>query len=111
MDFENNDFIVRVRPMIDNTSWEGHVDVSIITGSQNDLDDESYGQLMYLCKMICAAIPILENDENLCKFFSDWVDSNLEDTPADYGEKEVEIVHEKDNLIRLNFGTPTKGSA
>ena len=107
-----DDFVIRVRPMTDQNEWSGYIDISIITSSENSLSDDSYMQLMHLCKMICATAPIMEQDSDLGEFVSDWVTSNIDNKEFSFEEeKEVEITHEDGNVIRLNFGTQTKGSA
>ena len=114
MDFDDNitgqDFLVRVRPMMSGSEWSGQIDMSIITSADNDLDDESYGQLLHLCKMICATVPIMENDEAFGDFVHNWVLENIDgEMPKE--DKQVDITHEDGNVVRLSFGTRTKGSA
>jgi len=108
--FNDNDFVIRIRPMGSNDSWSGQVDISIITSADNNLDDESYSQLIHLTKMMCATVPIMEDDESLAAYISDWVVANID---GDYEEEEktVDITHEDGNVVRLSFGTPTKGQA
>lgn len=109
---EPNDFVVRIRPMSSNNSWNGQIDISIITSADNDLDDESYGQMLHLTKMICATVPIMEGDTSLADYISDWVMENIDGEYLDEPDaKSVDITHEDGNVVRLNFGTPTKGRA
>jgi hypothetical protein len=109
---KDNDFVVRIRPFTVGDEWTGQIDVSIITSSGNTLDDESYGQLLHLTKMVCSTIPMMEQDTDLGNRVSDWVLEHLEgEIVDDEDTTEVEIKHEADNVVRLNFGTPTKGSA
>lgn len=107
-----DDFVIRIRPMTDQNEWLGQIDISIITSSENSLSDDSYGQLLHLCKMICATVPIMEQDSDLGEFVSDWVNANIDNQEYSFEEeKEVEITHEDGNVVRLNFRTPTKGNA
>jgi len=109
---EEDDFVIRIRPSILGNEWSGNVDISIITSSKNSLSDDSYGQLLHLCKMICATVPIMEQDNDLGEFVSDWVVANIDNMEYEFEEeKTVEITHEGGNVVRLNFGTPTKGNA
>jgi len=114
MTFDDNitgqDFLVRVRPMMSGNEWSGQIDMSIITSADNDLDDESYGQLLHLCKMICATVPIMENDEVFGDFVHNWVLENIDGEQPEE-KRAVDITHEDDNVVRLSFGTRTKGSA
>lgn len=111
--FEANDFVIRIRPSTIGDEWTGEIDVSMITASDNSLDDESYGQLMHLTRMVCSTIPMMEQDPELGNRVHEWAMTNLDDSPADFTQdnEEVEVTHEGDNVFRLNFGTPTKGSA
>lgn len=108
---EGTDFIVRVRPMMTGNDWNGQIDMSIITSADNDLDDESYGQLLHLCKMICATVPIMENDEVFGDFVHNWVLENIDGEQTQEEDKQVDITHEDGNVVRLAFGTQTKGNA
>ena len=63
MSFEDEDFIIRVRPGLDGEEWTGEIDISIIAGGENPLNDEGYGQVMHFCKMMCSTVPIMEKDE------------------------------------------------
>ena len=62
---KDEDFVIRVRPTVDNGEWTGEVDISIIAGADNPLDDEGYSQLMHFCKMVCSTVPIMEADETI----------------------------------------------
>jgi hypothetical protein len=115
MTFDDNitgqDFLVRVRPMMSGDEWSGQIDMSIITSIDNNLDDESYGQILHLCKMICATVPIMENDEVFGDFVHSWVLENIDGEQSEEEEKAVDITHEDGNVVRLSFATRTKGSA
>ena len=45
MSFEDEDFIIRVRPGLDGEEWTGEIDISIISQGENPLNDEGYGQV------------------------------------------------------------------
>ena len=62
---DEGDFVIRVRPTEVDGEWTGEVDISIISQANNPLNDEGYTQLMHFCKMMCATIPIMEQDESL----------------------------------------------
>ena len=47
IDFEPNDFIIRITPVLDeNNKWVGELRVGTITTDDNTLDDEDYSHLM-----------------------------------------------------------------
>jgi len=112
---KDEDFLIRVRPFHKNNEWTGEVDISIVASSDNPLDDDSLDELMHFCTMVCSTVPLMETDEALRNRVHDYVMDCYESTTGDIAikldEKEVDITHEGDNIVRLNFGTSTKGSA
>lgn len=107
----SEDFLIRVSPSMLGNEWDGQIDISIITSQENSLDDESYGQLFHLCKMICATVPIMESDENFGDYVHNWVVENIDGEEPNESEKTIDITHEDGNVVRLSFGTRTKGNA
>ena len=65
LEIEDRDFVIRVRPTTSGDEWTGEIDISIISQGGNTLNDESYGQLMHFCKMMCSTVPIMEHDETI----------------------------------------------
>ena len=64
----NEDFIIQVKPTLKNDSeWTGEVDVSVITSSDNPLNDEDYYGVLEFCRVMCASIPLMERDDNIKK--------------------------------------------
>jgi len=110
---EDVDFVIRVRPTEVEGEWTGEVDISIISQADNPLNDEGYGQLMHFCKMMCATIPIMEQDESLRNlvhtYVMEVVDREDEDMVQD--EEGLIFTQEEGNVIHLSFGSKTKGSA
>lgn len=111
---EDEDFVIRIRPTIDEEDWTGEVDISIISSGAAQLNDESYGQLMHFCKMMCSTIPIMEMDENIRSMVHQYVLEVVDEEPEDMVEQdnqEIVITHEDGNVVRLNFNSKTGGSA
>jgi len=109
---EPQDFVLRVRPFLKSDgSWNGEIDVSIITHPSNKLDDEDYYQMMHFCKMMASTIPIMEYNPDFREMVHAYV---VEKVDKEY-EVELEdkpVVTERDgNVIKLNFSTKTKGNA
>ncbi|MEK9918439.1 MAG: hypothetical protein VW496_03500 [Pelagibacteraceae bacterium] len=112
-DFADNDFIIRIRPSEEDGKWTGDINLTILNGSNFNLKEESYAELMHFCKMVCSTVPMMEEDEDFREYVSDYVSENIdgqhfnpvlkEDTPS--------VTKEGDNVIRLHFGTRTKGNA
>jgi len=112
--FEYEDFIIRIRPGIESGEWSGEIDIAIISGADNPLDDESYGQVMHFCKMMCATVPIMEADEHIRDFVHNYVMEVIDNDPEYMVELEEEAGVEKEydgNVVRLTFNSKTGGSA
>ena len=116
MDIENveeEDFVIRVRPTISGAEWTGEIDISIISSAGNPLDDEGYTQLMHFCKMMCATVPIMEQDETIRNLVHTYV-MEVVDNETDYvleEDEDVIVTKEDGNVVHLSFGSKTKGSA
>ena len=112
MSFEDEDFIIRVRPGLDGEEWTGEIDISIISQGENPLNDEGYGQVMHFCKMLCSTVPIMEQDETIRNlvhtYVMEVVDKDEEDVVED---DDIIITKEDGNVVHLSFGSRTKGSA
>jgi len=113
---QTEDFIINIRPTIlKSGKWSGDVNVSIMIGRDNPLDDEDYGSLLHFAKMICSTVPMMEYSEELREMVNDYVlkygdkgnESDLVFTPDDRGK----VLDRKDNVVTVSFGTKTKGSA
>ena len=113
-DIHRGDFVIRVRPTENDGEWTGEIDISIISQGDNPLDDESYGQVMHFCKMMCATVPIMEQDETIRNLIHTYV---MEVVDNDVGidvelEEESGVEKEYDgNVVHLTFNSRTGGSA
>jgi len=116
MEFESideNDFVIRVRPAVLEAEWTGEIEISIISSADNSVNDEGYAQLMHFCKMMCATIPIMEQDETIRNLVHTYV-MEVVDNDEDYMLEEedgVIVTKEDGNVVHLSFGSKTKGSA
>tara|TARA_R100001129_G_scaffold172671_1_gene143530 strand:+ start:196 stop:546 length:351 start_codon:yes stop_codon:yes gene_type:complete len=113
MSFEDEDFVIRVRPSLNGDDWTGEIDISIISQANNPLNDEGYNQVMHFCKMMCATVPIMEQDETIRNLVHTYVMEivDKETTVVVEEEDELVITKEDGNVVHLNFGSKTKGSA
>tara|TARA_R100001440_G_scaffold71610_1_gene94721 strand:+ start:1086 stop:1436 length:351 start_codon:yes stop_codon:yes gene_type:complete len=113
MSFENEDFIIRVRPSLEEDGeWTGEIDISIISQADNPINDEGYGQVMHFCKMMCSTVPIMEQDETIRNLVHAYVMEVVDNEDEDMIEDDDIIVTREDgNVVHLNFGSKTKGSA
>ena len=109
---DREDFMLRIRPTVDNDgSWNGEIDVAIISQPDNTLSDEDYFQVMHFCKMIASTIPVMEMYED----FRDIVHKFVEERVDRHYDVELEnkptITEEEGNVVRINFDSKTKGNA
>ena len=109
------DFLIRVRPFAnDEGRWSGEVDISIMAMPDNPMDDEDYYQVMHFAKMMCAAVPVMEEVEELRNIVHEYV-TKVIDTEVNIDvELEEEVGVEKTydgNVVHLSFNTKTGGSA
>ena len=113
MSFEDEDFVIRVRPSLNGDDWTGEIDISIISQANNPLNDEGYNQVMHFCKMMCATVPIMEQDETIRNLVHTYVMEIVDKETTVVVEEVDELVFTKEdgNVVHLNFGSKTKGSA
>ena len=112
---QDEDFLVRIRPFADDEGqWTGEVDISIMAFPENPLNDYDYEQLMHFSKMLCAAVPVMEQTEEIRNVIHEYV-LNVIDNEMDITvelEEECGVEKEYDgNIIHLNFNSKTGGSA
>ena len=119
--YNDEDYVIRVRPGYEMEAradgskeavWTGEIDISIITGPDNPLDDESYSQVMHFVRMMCATVPIMEHSKELRDMIHDYVMKDLDrEIEESHNESSVVVHHEDGNVVRLDFTSRTKGSA
>jgi len=110
------DFIIRVRPDINRKhEWNGAVDVSIITDKNNKMHDDDYYQVLHLCKMMCAIVPLTENDcdlrDDINDFIEKVVDKEYHDMIKEKNKPKANIVGVNDNVIHITIDSDTEGNA
>ena len=112
---EDEDFVIRLRPYADDDGkWSGEIDRSIMAFPENRMDDDDYGQVMHFCKMMCATVPIMEQEESIRNIVHEYVMKVIDNEMEIDVELEEKVGVEKEydgNIVRLNFNTKTGGSA
>ena len=112
----NEDLLIRVRPFADDDGkWSGEVDISIMAMPDNPLDDEDYYQVMHFAKMMCAAVPVMEEVEEVRiavdAYVKDIIDNDTQlELKIEPDKPTVEKTYDG-NVVRLTFDTKTGGSA
>ena len=99
---EPEDFIVRIRPSTNSSgSWNGEIDVAIITQPDNPLDDEDYFQVMHFCKMIASTIPVMEVNEDFRDLVHEYVIETVDKEYAVELEDKPKVVEKTATWLRL----------
>ena len=112
MKLRSEDFLIRVRPFKDKDgSWTGDIDLSIITQPQNNLEDEDYNQVMHFCKMMASTVPLMEYNEDLRDMVHQYVMEHVDKEYTIEVEPKSRVVDVDDNVVKIDFGTRTKGNA
>ena len=114
LEIEDRDFVIRVRPTTSGDEWTGEIDISIISQGGNPLSDESYGQVMHFCKMMCATVPIMERDETIRDMVHTYVMEVVDNDTIIFEEDEDDsliVTKEDGNVVHLSFASKTTGSA
>lgn len=103
IDFEPNDYIVRISPFLDQSGdWTGELMVGTITTDDNSMSDHDHYQLMKITQMVCASIPLMEEDETVRQLLSDVVaETSIVEEPV--VEESTPVVDVKENVINVKF--------
>ena len=100
--FDANDYIVRLTPFIDKKgNWTGEILVGTVTTDENNLSDEDHFNLMTITKMVCAAVPAMEEDEYVRDTLNEIVDKTEEEEENDLPKAKIDSI--KENVISVNF--------
>jgi len=100
MDFDPNDFIIRITPFLDKKgSWTGELMVGTVTTGENTTTDDDYVNLMRMCHMVCASIPAMEDSTDIRETLAKYANDVLEEEAAP--KATVESV--EDNVVKLKF--------
>jgi hypothetical protein len=109
--FSEEDFVIRVRPQRDSEgNFDGEASFSVISSSSSELPYSLYKDIEYVVRCMLSSVPLMELDEDFRKFVFDYVDTQFE---YEFEESKSEsLVKSIDgNVIKIDFGTNTKGNA
>ena len=100
--FDANDYIVRLTPFIDKKgNWTGEILVGTVTTDENNLSDEDHFNLMTITKMVCAAVPAMEEDEYVRDTLNEIVDKSEEEEENELPKATIASIEE--NVINVNY--------
>ena len=101
LDFDPNDFIIRISPFLDEQGkWTGELLVGNTTTDENYLDDDDYLNLMRLVHMVLASVPAMEENEMIREVLYKYAES----VQKEEQEKIPKVTSKQgSNVIELNF--------
>lgn len=109
MDFDQNDYIIRISPFLDKKGeWTGEIMVGTCTTDDNVLSDFDHAQLMKLSHMMCASLPVMEEDSAVRRLLENEVERNIDDElEKDFKEIKpaIEVAGVSDNVISVLFNS------
>ena len=109
---DRDDFMLRIRPTINSDgSWNGEIDVAIITQPENSLDEEDYFQVMHFCKMLASTIPVMELNEDFRELVHEYVMEKVDKHYEVELEDKPRVVGTDGNVVKIDFSSKTEGSA
>jgi len=99
VDFEPNDFIIRMSPVLDdNDAWTGELTVGYLTLDENYLNESDYTHVDMVTNLTLSAIPLMEEDIEIRNRLYKYTTSVLEQEGKPVVEKE-----DDSNVIKLRF--------
>lgn len=109
MDFDQNDYIIRLSPFLNKRGeWTGEIMVGTCTTDDNTLSDFDNAQLMKLSHMMCASLPVMEEDSAVRKLLENEVERTIDDALEEEKEKvkpAIEVAGVSDNVISVLFNS------
>ena len=108
MDFDQNDYIIRLSPFLNKKGdWTGEIMVGTCTTDDNVLSDFDNAQLMKLAHMMCAALPVMEEDAAVRRLLENEVEKTIDDALEEEEEVKpaIEVAGVSDNVISVLFNS------
>ncbi len=96
INFDPNDFIIRISPVVENGEWSGDINVGQVTTDANTLSDDDYGHLSILTDMLVCAIPLIEERPDIR-------DELYKLAQEQYGDRKPTVQERKGNVLTVNF--------
>lgn len=109
MDFDQNDYIIRLSPFLNKKGeWTGEIMVGTCTTDDNTLSDFDNAQLMKLSHMMCASLPVMEEDSAVRRLLENEVERTIDDAlEEDFKQIKpaIEVAGVSDNVISVLFNS------
>ena len=112
-DVREEDFTIVVSPVTTDNgkNWTGGLYTSILHNKKSKLTVYDQKSLYGICKLMCNAIILSNIDEDFRDHLEEFTMSNDTIVDIDDNFSDNPIVEKKDNVIKINFKTKTKGNA
>jgi hypothetical protein len=103
-------FCIQLRPVVDEDfAWTGELEVNIITDKDNPLDKTSFMSMMHLSEVVACSVAYMEENPELIEKIEEFI--STPEYQDDIVDKEPQVQYTEGNIIKLNFGSNTKGNA
>lgn len=86
-DLKPEDFVIRITPYHEDGTWDGDVQVSLVSSEENPLGEEDFAYLSHLCSMLCSVIPVIEEDEYVRDALHSYVTNRLDNEIPDVADE------------------------
>ena len=96
INFDPNDFIIRITPVMEDGEWNGEINVGQVTTGENTLQDTDYAHLSMLTDMLICAIPLIESRPDIR-------DELYKLAQEQYEGKKPTVQERKGNVLTVNF--------
>ena len=96
INFDPNDFIIRISPIMENDEWNGEINVGQVSTGENTLKDADYAHLSVLTEMLICAIPLIEKDDKIRKELYRLAEEQ-------FGEDRPRVTKREGNVLNVNF--------
>ena len=102
---EENDFLIKISPLLEGNEWTGNVDVSIISAANNTMNENDLNIMAKLVEMVASAVPVMSEDSYVLEALEEYVDSIYKQVQEEVTEQYT------DNVVKLDLDTKTRGNA
>ena len=108
--FTEDSFYLKFQPVLTpQGTWTGDVDISAIIHDDHTLDYEEFGEILHVLQMVCASVPLYEQNEDIKEKAQAIVDVAMQQPDSEYlfgqTDKPVErpSITTEGNVVTLKF--------
>ena len=108
--FTEDSFYLKFEPIYDEQGvWTGDIDISAIIHDNHTLSYEELGEMLHVLQMVCASVPLYEQDEEVKEKAQAIVETAMQEPETEYLFGQAENTTKKPsvttegNVIKLRF--------